>query len=193
MRACGGYNHRRALLVEHCMPILLAHIRFSCPCVIFWSSDNRLYAREDRKERKLYFECRYCQFKQAAGMFLSSLARSRVFGATCSRGCLHRRCCCGSAEGMDADADEEKTNCIYKHDIRKATTTQLDSFTDDLICDPTLARIPLEAGCPNILANGEVCGHNQAVAFLGKTGSETKIPVIYMCTNVQCCFRWEAN
>mmetsp|Transcript_19367 Transcript_19367/g.45152 ORF Transcript_19367/g.45152 Transcript_19367/m.45152 type:complete len:135 (+) Transcript_19367:184-588(+) len=134
----------------------MATMRFCREC------DNRLYAKEDRKERKLYFECRYCPFKQASG------------------------------DGMD-DAEEEKTNCIYKHDIRKATTTQLDSYTDDLICDPTLARIPLEDGCPNRLPNGEICGHNQAVAFLGKTGSETKIPVIYMCTNIQCCWRWEAN
>mmetsp|Transcript_25235 Transcript_25235/g.88018 ORF Transcript_25235/g.88018 Transcript_25235/m.88018 type:complete len:136 (-) Transcript_25235:159-566(-) len=135
----------------------MATMRFCREC------DNRLYAKEDRKERKLFFECRYCSFKQAAD------------------------------EGMEADAGEERTNCIYKHDIRKATTTTLDAYTDDLIYDVTLARIPLTDGCPNVLSTGEVCGHNEAVAFLGKTGSQTKIPVIYMCTNQLCCYRWEAH
>mmetsp|Transcript_70732 Transcript_70732/g.195777 ORF Transcript_70732/g.195777 Transcript_70732/m.195777 type:complete len:128 (-) Transcript_70732:170-553(-) len=80
------------------------------------------------------------------------------------------------------EIDKAEVACIFEHDLDKGNTSALKSVRPDVVDDPTLTRMHVADGCPR-------CGHEKAVSFLSKSGSQARMNLICVCIN--CTHKWQ--
>jgi DNA-directed RNA polymerase II subunit RPB9 len=135
----------------------------------FVSSDNMMYPREDRQNRRLDFVCQTCREHQPADQ--TTVYTNNITVVAKYDFCLSM---------LFFFIQNNSPLCLTLF------STHVIAVNPHIIVDPTLPR-SYEACCPK-------CGHNEAVFFTNPNKGEESMALTFVCCNtvpVRCSYSWD--